>query len=772
MIEARKNAGKPRSRHRRGLVTHLRSIVRNIWPVFNAGDWYAARYLEREPGGRGRYRSTGDDPQLRLGMWARAGWYMFEAQMRLPGTVTLLRLYPNIGHGETEDTCMTLRIRTGQLAKRIIYLPRRAWLRLDPMSAEGSFEVQHLRLVRVGERFARNRMRKKLVSRHPMFARGIRELPDPSRADVMEEWTDYCNLFDLHSELMSYQAWINSVEQLRLPSLAEQGTEIAAWKARPLFSIVTPTYNTDPDMLRACLESVLAQTYPYWEMCIADDASSQPHVRSILEEYSRRDPRIRVKYRAENGNIVDASNTALELAKGDFVVLLDHDDLLARQALYSVARAIQSRPTAKLIYSDEDKLDQSGKRCDPYFKPDFSEDLLYSQNYFSHLGVYRRDLVAAAGGFRRGFEGSQDYDLVLRCLALVDDHRDILHISEILYHWRMSSGSTAAGHNQKSYASEAGRAALQDYFDRAGHDVRVSERAPGIYRHHWPLPQVTPLVSLIVPTRDGHELLKKSVGSILERTDYANFEVLIVDNQSQCPQTLAYLEALATNPKVRVLRYDAPFNYSAINNFAARHARGSVLGLINNDVEVITPEWLGELVSHVVRPGVGCVGAKLYYPNDTIQHAGVVCGVGGIANHAHRYFPKEAPGYFGRLWVVHNVSAVTGAVLLLRKQVFEEVGGLDEQGLPVAFNDVDLCLKAVAAGYRNIWTPYAELYHYESISRGSDDSPEKRGRFEGECQVMRDRWGAMLANDPFYNPNLTRRREDFSLSNGMEADYG
>jgi glycosyltransferase involved in cell wall biosynthesis len=561
-----------------------------------------------------------------------------------------------------------------------------------------------------------------------------------------------------------YADWIAQVEQPRVPSRAAQAAALTLGGWLPRFSIVMPTYNTDPALLRACLDSVLDQGYAHWELCIADDASTNPAVRAVLDDYATRDERIKLRYRAANGHIVAASNSALELASGDFIVLLDHDDVLAAHALYAVARALQQRPSAQLLYSDEDKLDVNGERTAPYFKPDFSPDLLYSQNYFSHLGVYRRTLVLAVGGFRPGYEGSQDYDLVLRCVERVQDPRDIVHISEVLYHWRMAEGSTAAGHDRKSYASDAGQRALQDHFDRRGAGVVVSVTAPGIYRHQWPLPADAPLVSLVVPTRDGYAMLKMCIESILERTSYTHYEILIVDNQSTCALTLAYLEKLQVAGKARVLRYDAPFNYSAINNFAARHARGTLIGLINNDVEVIDGQWLGELVSHAVRADIGCVGAKLYYPNETIQHAGVVCGLGGVANHAHRHFRRDSPGYFGRLWTIHNVSAVTAAVVLLRKSVFDEVGGLDEQGLPVAFNDVDLCLKVMQAGYRNVWTPYAELYHHESVSRGTDETPEKRARFRGEVAVMQERWAALLARDPYYNPNLTREREDFSLA--------
>lgn len=740
------------------------ALCRKVWPVFPRTDWVPAHQLQCVSGQPHVFNSTGNDPQFRLKHPAPAGWYMLEVQMRLTGALGEVRLYCDLGQGASEETSLPLRIRSEQLAKRLVYLPSRAKLRFDPTSKNGQFEVQRLQLVRVSARFAAKRMREKLLARHPGYKNG-------SVADlktVADQWKDYCNLFVSGSELLAYSDWIKHVEASRVPDRAEQAAVAATWAKPPTFSVITPTFNTDPSMLSACLDSVLAQGYPHWELCIADDASTAPHVREILERYAAQDPRIRVTFRQQNGHIVEASNTALSMATGEFVVLLDHDDTLAPHALFAVAQAIIARPTAQLIYSDEDKLNAAGERCDPYFKPDYSPDLLYSQNYFSHLGVYRRELVETAGGFRKGFEGSQDYDLVLRCVSHVLDVTDIVHISQVLYHWRMAEGSTAAGHDQKSYASEAGRAALQDHFNREGKQVEVTVTAPGIYRHRWPLVS-RPQVSLVIPTRDAYSVLKTCIDSILERTVYENYEILVVDNQSTCAQTLAYLEQIATGPKVRVLRYDAAFNYSAINNFAAKHARGSILGLINNDVEVINGDWLTEMVSHAIRPDIGCVGAKLYYPDDTIQHGGVICGLGGVANHSHRHFPKGAPGYFGRLWLIHNLSAVTAAVLLLRREIFDEVGGLDDAGLPVAFNDVDLCLKVMMAGYRNLWTPFAELYHHESISRGADETPEKRARFVGECQVMYARWSHLLASDPYYNRNLTRQRADFSLACDAEA---
>jgi GT2 family glycosyltransferase len=761
------------------LIGHAKTVLRKVWPIFTSADWAPAHQLHASGTDRRAFVSTGSDPHFRLAHRAPAGWYMLEAKLRLPSAWVEAKIYPDTGEGEgeSEATAISLRLRTERLAKRVVYLPKAARLRFDPLATAGVFQLQHMRLVKVSASFAMKRIRQKLASKHPMHKRKGRAGASqgalhkaPGRSDT-QLWADYCELYAPGTELVSYAHWIDQVERPRLPTAQAQADEVAGWAWTPSFSIVMPTYNTDPAMLRACLESVLAQSYARWELCIADDASAEPHVRATLDEYARREPRIKLDYRSQNGHIVAASNSALQLAAGEFIVLLDHDDTLAPHALFAVAQALQERPTAQLLYSDEDKLDENGARCTPYFKPDFSPDLLYSQNYFSHLGVYRRELVLAVGGFRAGYEGSQDYDLVLRCVARVADWRDIVHIPQVLYHWRMAEGSTASGHEQKSYASDAARRALQDYFNSRGEPVTVSVTAPGTYRHSWATPAQVPLVSLIIPTRDGYAMLKTCIESILTRTSYRHFEILLVDNQSTCIETLAYMDQLVSTGKVRVLRYDQPFNYSAINNFAARHARGSILGLVNNDVEVISPDWLAEMVGHAVRPDIGCVGAKLYYPNGTIQHAGVICGIGGIAGHSHRHFTRESSGYFSRLSLIHNLSAVTAAVLLLRKEIFDAVGGLDEAGLPVAFNDVDLCLKVMTAGYRNLWTPFAELYHYESVSRGSDETPERQLRFRGECEVMQQRWAPLLACDPYYNPNLTLQREDFSLISASEVGY-
>ncbi len=696
--------------------------------------------------------------RLKLTKPLNPGWYMLELCVAFDGAHGEARAYLEAEQGNRGP--LSLPLRSGQLVKRLLYVEQPATLRLLPVAAPRAYEVRHFRLALVPERFARSRMERKLSSRHPRY---MRQTSVPTPSDVRGLWAEYNRLFERSSELVSYDDWIDVVERRACPSPSEQESAIAGWAHQPTFSIITPVNDTESGALRECLDSVLAQTYPHWELCIADDASREPHVRRILSEYAASDPRIRIAFRERTGRVAEASNTALTLARGDHVTFLDHDAVLAPHALFTVARALQERPSAELVYSDEDKLDQLGRRCEPYFKPDFAPDLLYAQNYIAHLAVYRRKLVEAAGGFRPGYEGSQDYDLLLRCIHRISDTRDIVHVPEVLYHSRKTADSTATSTWNQDHATEAARRALKEHFDLAHPGVRVSATSPGLYRAHWPLPDPAPLVTLIIPTRDSHDVLKKCVGSIRKRTTYPNYEILLVDNQSSCVETRSYLEALAREQSVRVLRYDAPFNFSAINNFAVREARGTVLGLLNNDVEVINDDWLTELVSHALRSEIGCVGAKLYYPDDTIQHAGVVLGICGVAGHSHQYLDRQHDGYFGRLRVAHNVSAVTGAALVVRRQIWDEVGGLDEAELSVAFNDVDFCLRVMTAGYRNVWTPHAELYHHESKSRGSDETPEKAARFRGEREVMLQRWGPLLSRDPFYSPHLSRVREDYSL---------
>ncbi len=560
----------------------------------------------------------------------------------------------------------------------------------------------------------------------------------------------------------SYGKWIEAFDTLSAADRVAIEGRIAAMTIRPLISIVLPVYNAPPEYLRKAIESVRTQLYPHWQLCIADDASTNPETRAVLDEYATADKRIAVVFRTENGHISRASNSALELATGDFVGLLDHDDELSPIALYMMAEAIQDNPEVGLLYSDEDKIDAGGSRFEPYFKPDWNPELFRGQNFISHFGVYRRELVQELGGFRVGLEGSQDYDLALRAIERLREDQ-IVHVPWILYHWRAIPGSTALGTGEKNYALSAAARALTDHFQRTGTPATVEKMRGGLAYHRIKYGGPRPSVSIIIPTKDRIDLLARAVDSIKTKTQYDDYEIVIIDNRSELDETLVYLRQVTERGIARVLTYDHPFNYSAINNFAVRNCTSAIVVLLNNDVEVISPGWLDELVSHAARPGVGCVGAMLYYPDDRVQHAGVLLGISGVAGHVHRLLPRGGHGYFARASLTQNYSAVTAACLAVRREVYEEVGGLDEK-LEVAFNDVDFCLRVLAKGYRNVWTPHAELYHYESASRGPDTEPRHRARFAGEIAFMKRRWRNTLRTDPAYNPNLSLSSLDFAIA--------
>ena len=538
--------------------------------------------------------------------------------------------------------------------------------------------------------------------------------------------------------------------------------EIENLSCRPLISILLPVYNTDEVWLRRCLNSVLAQIYPHWELCIADDASTKPHVRSVLEEYRANDGRIRVVFREVNGHISAASNSALSLATGEYVALLDHDDELTSDALYEIASLVNRQPEVDIIYSDEDKIDSEGKRYSPFFKPDWSPDTFLSLMYTCHLGVSRTALVRQIGGFREGFEGSQDYDLLLR---LTEHTERICHIPKVLYHWRSIPTSSAASFQTKGYAQDAGLQAIQEALERRGEDAFAEPVAglSGRYRVRYRL-QGLPQVSIIIPTRDLSAILEICMKAIFEKSAYDQFEVIVVDNNSRESETLDLFRRWKEKEpyRFRVVPLPIAFNFPSLINEGVRNAAGDLVLLLNNDIEVVSEEWLSEMASQAMRPRVGAVGVKLLYPDDTVQHAGVVLGVGGIAGHSHKYYANDQPGYFDHLRITTNCAAVTGACLMVKKAKFLEVGGFDE-ALPVAFNDVDFCIKLLKAGYYNLCLSHLTLYHHESQTRGPEDTVEKQIRFRGEIELMKARWGSLLKNDPFYSPHLTRECEDFSI---------
>lgn len=552
----------------------------------------------------------------------------------------------------------------------------------------------------------------------------------------------------------NYAEWIRRYDSLTSADVELMRHEIAACVRQPTFSILLPAYNTPAKWLRRAVESVQGQLYPHWQLCIVDDASTEPHVWQLAQRFAAKDSRIAVQRRGENGHISAASNDALQLATGDYVALLDHDDELAPTALYFAARELNRRPDLQLLYSDEDKLDAQGRRTDPYFKSDWNPDLLHTQNYVSHLSIYGAELLRKIGGFRRGFEGSQDYDLLLRFTEQITPAQ-IHHIPHVLYHWRIIEQSTASAAAAKPYAHEAAIRAVQEHLDRTGHTARV-EPHYGIYqRVRYPAPPGNPLVSIIIPTRDRVDLLRQCIESIRAKTTYPNFEILIVDNESR--ESLDSLGA-------EVVRVEGEFNFSRLNNIGVAQTRGSFIALLNNDLEIMNPDWLAEMLSHAARLEIGAVGARLWYPDGRLQHGGVLLGVGGVAAHAHFGLRKEN-GYFARAHLAQDFSAVTAACMVLRREVYEQIGGFDEEHLAVAFNDVDLCLRIREAGLRIVWTPHAELVHHESASRGLEDTRAKQQRFLDEVSYMQARWGDALKADPFYNPNLSiDGEEQFKLA--------
>jgi GT2 family glycosyltransferase len=716
--------------------------------------------------GGGRFESTGTTPRFAVrgrhpgsklpGGWVRVRFSIADARPYASGTIRVTPEgdLPTISHPLPS-------LRDGKVDQYIRLPDQVRELCFDPMDQPGGFTLKDFRIDRI-TRFhvlARAALRNPgrvlagagYVARHGVAAAKLR-MAERLNAPSHDGYQDWLALFDTLDD--------NDAAAIR--------SHIAAMTAPPLISILMPVYNPDPGHLAAALDSVLEQIYPHWELCIADDASTDPAIPLLLAGYAGRDPRIRLVTRPVNGHIPAASNSALELATGDFAALLDHDDLLAPHALYMVAAELERHPRSDLIYSDEDKIDGGGRRHEPHFKSDWNPELFLSQNMISHLGVYRTALLRRVGGFRSGFEGSQDWDLALRVVEISEPAR-IRHIPHILYHWRVyaTSGSFSTDHRTK--ATDAGVRAVVEHLHRTGQGAEVVPGTGGYNRGRRSLPDPAPRVSLIVPTRDRVELLRNCIDGLLHRTDYPDLEILIIDNASVEAATLAFFDSLAAEPRVRILRQDGPFNFSALNNYAVSQATGSLVGFINNDIEVIKPDWLSEMVSHAARPGVGAVGAKLLYADGKIQHAGVILGVLGVAGHAHKGFNRHDYGYFLRLRLCQNLSCVTAACMVMPKALFEETGGLDARNLAVAFNDVDLCIRIRQAGYQVIWTPYAELYHLESASRGSDLTPENRNRFGAEVRYMLDRWGDVLRNDPYYNPNLSLEATDFSLAGTPRA---
>ncbi len=558
-----------------------------------------------------------------------------------------------------------------------------------------------------------------------------------------------------------YEQWLRD-HALRFADIERLRSLVATFGYAPKISILTPVYEPPEPYLRAAIESVIAQIYPNWQLCLANDASPSAYVRAVLDEYAALDPRITIVNRTEHGQISRALNSALALADGEFVALLDHDDLLAPDALFEVVAALNRDRTIDMIYSDEDKIDQEGRRSDPFFKPDWSPESFLGRMYTARLAVFRRSLLERVGGLRPEFGGSAEYDLVLRVSELTDR---IHHIPHVLYHGRIHGGSASSGADDPAKADQSALRAIAEALERRGEPgsvERVTDH-PGNYRVRYAL-RSTDKVSIVIPTRDHAADLDRCLRSIFEKSTYANFEIVLLDNGTSEPEALAALRlwALRAPDRITVVRYDVPFNFSALNNHAVRHTDGRYLLFLNNDTEVITADWIEALLEQAQRPAVGAVGALLLYEDRTIQHAGVVLRIGGVAGHGHRHFDADAPGYHDTLRTTTNFSAVTGACMMMRRAVFDEVGGFDE-AFAVAYNDVDICLRIRERGYRVVYVPHAVLYHFESKTRGTIDTPEKKARDDRERAIMQARWNSAEREDPYYNPNLSLTREDYSL---------
>lgn len=561
---------------------------------------------------------------------------------------------------------------------------------------------------------------------------------------------------------VDYEQWYENHKALP-EELEKQKNE--KWKRKPLISIVVPVYNTPQVFLRQMIESVQNQSYSEWELCIGNASPENKEMKKILEEY-KKDARIKEVEIPENKGISQNTNRAMEIASGELIGLLDHDDLLAPNTLYEIAKAVNEHPDPEVIYTDEDKVTTDLKEhFQPHLKPDFNLDLLRSNNYICHFFVASRDLIKRVGGFRPEFNGAQDYDLILRC---TEQAKQIVHIPKILYHWRVHKASTADNPASKMYAFDAGKRAIEEHLVRCRTKGTVQHTKDlGFYRVKYEICG-EPLVSIIIPNKDQSEALKKCLDSIREKTSYRNYEIIIVENNSEEPETFAFYKKIA-GEKIKVVTWEGEFNYSAINNFGVRHARGDYLLLLNNDVEIINGDWLTEMLSHCQRKEVGIVGAKLYYPDNTIQHAGIIIGIGGVAGSVFVGLPRAFSGYLHKASIQLDLSAVTAACMLVKRSVFEQVGGLEEK-LKVAFNDVDFCLRVREKGYLVVYDPYAELYHYESKTRGAEDTKEKIRRFQTEIEYMRSHWiGLLKKGDPYYNCNLSLTKWDYSLKNNQRS---
>lgn len=556
----------------------------------------------------------------------------------------------------------------------------------------------------------------------------------------------------------NYQSWASTYDTLNDTDRAEIISHISTFTHQPLISIVLPVIDPSKQQLQEVLDAVYSQLYPNWELCISASGSIAPKARETLDSYDSKDARIKITY-IQNGGISTAFNTAWSLSSGEFISFIDINGLLREHALYMSVYEINQHPEADIIYSDEDSIGENGKRYSPFFKPDWDPDLFNSRNLLANFTVYRAEAVQKANGIRKDLQGEYIWDLAMRIIETIPPV-NIIHTPFVLYHNRPTDNMPTASSDK---SNDAKYNVLESHFKRLNHKVSISIEENNFPRIEYPILNPNPLVSVIIPTKNQFTLLKNCIDSISKKTHYSNYEIIVVDNQSDEPEIISYFNTLRETDNISVVDYNHRFNYSAINNLAVNRAKGEILIFLNNDVEVISPDWMREMTSQAIRPSIGAVGALLYYNDDTVQHAGVILGVGEVADHVYIDGKEELekiPGAFA----VRNYSSVTGACMAIERAKFYKVGRFNEKDLPIAFNDVDLCLRLLQNGYRNLWTPYSELYHYESASRGYADIFKKRIRFNSEINYMKRTWGQTLMVDRAFNPNFSLSKHNYSLA--------
>lgn len=700
------------------------------------------------------WQSYGDHAGFRMNMDLPAGWYWLDGRIEcLDGEVTLpsLRIVHDLDAGEE---CVEIPLpepdRKARVRLLVLFKFPVSSLTFCPSVWASRFRLHGFRLQRLSRKAALYHMlthgRGGTLRRTTAFVgaickRGRTTATDEAFASYRRSWRP--------PGLDEYAIWIRKYDTFTDARMRMLHRRLQALEQRPMpISLVLPVHNTTCNTLRRCIDAVSEQMWPYWNLCAVTNGTCDEAMRKWLQNAASTEPRIRLAH-ADTCSLAETFNKALDMADSDYVAVLAASDQLRRHALLEIVDVLQTHVETRFMYADDDCMDSRGQRSNPRFKPDWNPDLLYSRNYIGGFAVIGAVEVREAGGFRDNY-GGPFHDLFLRCTERMQ-RSCIRHVPQVLLH---RDADPAARPDAPSNATDSGVSAVAEHFTRRGIAANV-EAIPGCgFRVHWPLPTPQPKTSIIIPTRDRLELLQSCVDSILTHTTWSNCEIVVVDNQSEQSATHAYLNELRRRDNVRVVRYDAPFNYSAINNYAVAQCDGDLVCLMNNDIEIITDDWLQEMASHALRPEVGAVGAMLYYPNDTVQHAGVIVGLHGVADHVYAGQPRGCEGRDGRALVVQQMSAVTAACLLVRRETYLEVGGLDET-LTVAFNDVDFCLRLRESGYCNIWTPYAEFYHHESATRGRDVSRAAKARYAGEIELMRTRWAPWLHADPAYNPNLS-----------------